>query len=97
MRCRDCEQEIEGGLREMKAHKKECHAKATERPEDAITEAKEPVVVANQEKPANPVIPWDRVNPALQVLARGTPLTFRIIGTVTKDGIEVKEVHPDRR
>lgn len=90
MNCKDCGAEV-ANIGALNKHRKTCPA-LTAQVESQVQPEPEPV----PEVKTNPVIGWDRVDPTLKVLARGTPLVFKIIGVVTRDGVEVKEVHPYR-
>ena len=89
MKCRDCGTEV-ANIGALNKHRASCPAYAKR----VGTDTEE---ISSGERSANPVIPWERVDPSLKVLSVGTPLTFRVIGVIRENGIEVKEVHPDRR
>jgi len=89
MKCKDCGAEV-ANIGALNKHRATCPAYA-KRTKTGTREAD------NEGLAVNPVIPWERVDPSLKVLSVGTPMTFRVIGVIRKDGVEVKEVHPDRR
>lgn len=88
MKCRDCGEEV-ANIGELNKHRANCLAYMKRM--DAENKELHEYAVSQ-----NAVIPWERVDPTLKVLSKGTPLTFKVIGVVREDGIDVKEVHPNR-